>query len=202
MRIIRVILSGIRRESHLQEVIVSMPPWLVKCILKVIRPLFLVEKGHKKILCGITRPTHFNGVTTVVAKLFNAVKPHLAIFGEKDFQQLVVINRMVFDLNMDLEVIGMPIVREKDGLAMSSRNKYLTPDERKEALGLSQSLFEVKKMFEAGERNAAVLIDFVREKISSGRSGKIDYIKICDVVNIEDCSVIENDSVMALAVCF
>jgi len=160
-----------------------------------------VEKVTKN-LCGITRPTHFNGVTTVVAKLFNAVKPHLAIFGEKDFQQLAVINRMVLDLNMDLEVIGMPILREKDGLAMSSRNKYLTPEERKEALGLSQSLFEVKKMFEAGERNAAVLIDFVRGKISSGGSGKIDYIKICDVVNIEDCSVIEDDSVMALAVYF
>ncbi len=160
-----------------------------------------VEKVTKN-LCGITRPTHFNGVTTVVAKLFNAVKPHLAIFGEKDFQQLAVINRMVLDLNMDIEVIGMPIVREKDGLAMSSRNKYLTPDERKEALCLSQSLFEVKKMFEAGERNAAVLIDFARGKISSGGTGKIDYIKICDVMNVEDCSVIENDSVMALAVYF
>ena len=94
-----------------------------------------------KNLCGITRPAHFNGVTTVVAKLFQAVKPHLAIFGEKDFQQLIVIKRMVLDLNMDIDVIGLPIVREADGLAMSSRNKYLTPDERTAALGLSQSLF-------------------------------------------------------------
>jgi pantoate--beta-alanine ligase len=155
-----------------------------------------------KNLCGITRPTHFNGVTTVVAKLFNAVKPHLSIFGEKDFQQLIVIKRMVLDLNMDIDVVGMPIVREEDGLAMSSRNKYLTPDERTAALCLSQSLFEVKKMFEAGERSAEVLIGHVKNTICSKGTGKIDYIKICDVVNLEDCSVIERDSVMALAVYF
>jgi pantoate--beta-alanine ligase len=155
-----------------------------------------------KNLCGTTRPTHFNGVTTVVAKLFNAVKPHLSIFGEKDFQQLIVIKRMVFDLNMDIDVIGMPIVREEDGLAMSSRNKYLTPDERMAALCLSQSLFEAKKMFEAGERSAEVLIDHVKNIICSKGTGKIDYIKICDVVNLEDCFFIEKDSVMALAVYF
>jgi pantoate--beta-alanine ligase len=155
-----------------------------------------------KNLCGITRPTHFNGVTTVVAKLFNAVKPNLSIFGEKDFQQLVVIKRMVRDLNMDIDVIGMPIVREEDGLAMSSRNKYLTPDERTAALRLSQSLFEVKKMFEAGEKRADVLIDHVKNIICSKGTGKIDYIKISDVVNLENCSLIEKDSVMALAVYF
>lgn len=155
-----------------------------------------------KNLCGITRPAHFNGVTTVVAKLFQAVKPHLAIFGEKDFQQLIVIKRMVLDLNMDIDVIGLPIVREADGLAMSSRNKYLTPDERTAALGLSQSLFEAKEMFDAGERSAEVLIDHVKNAIGSKGTGKIDYIKICDVVNLEDCSVIETDSVMALAVYF
>jgi len=155
-----------------------------------------------KNLCGITRPTHFNGVTTIVAKLFNAVKPHLSIFGEKDFQQLVVIKRMVLDLNMDVDVVGMPIVREEDGLAMSSRNKYLTPDERTAALCLSQSLFEVKKIFEAGERSSEVLIGHVKNTICSKGTGKIDYIKICDVVNLEDCSVIERDSVMALAVYF
>ncbi len=160
-----------------------------------------VDRVTKK-LCGITRPTHFNGVTTVVTKLFNAVKPHLSIFGEKDFQQLVVIKRMVCDLNMDIDVIGMPIVREVDGLAMSSRNKYLTPDERTSALCLSKSLFEAKKMFETGERNAEVLIDHVKSTISSEKTGKIDYIKICDFVNLEDCSVIERDSVMALAVYF
>ena len=155
-----------------------------------------------KNLCGITRPTHFNGVTTIVAKLFNAVKPHLSIFGEKDFQQLVVIKRMVLDLNMDVDVIGMPIVREEDGLAMSSRNKYLTPDERTAALRLSQSLFEAKKMFEAGERSAAVLIEHVKNRICSEGTGKIDYVKICDVVNLEDCFLLEKDSVMALAVYF
>jgi pantoate--beta-alanine ligase len=155
-----------------------------------------------KNLCGITRPTHFNGVATVVAKLFNAVKPQLSIFGEKDFQQLVVIKRMILDLNMDVDVVGMPIVREEDGLAMSSRNKYLTPDERTAALCLSRSLFEVKKMFEAGERSAEVLIGHIKNTICSKGTGKIDYIKICDVVNLEDCSVIERDSVMASAVYF
>ena len=155
-----------------------------------------------KNLCGITRPTHFNGVTTIVAKLFNAVKPHLSIFGEKDFQQLVVIKRMVLDLNMDVDVIGMLIVREEDGLAMSSRNKYLTPDERTAALRLSQSLFEAKKMFEDGERSAAVLIEHVKNRICSEGTGKIDYVKICDVVNLEDCFLLEKDSVMALAVYF
>ena len=160
-----------------------------------------VDKATKN-LCGLTRPTHFNGVTTVVAKLFNSVKPHLSIFGEKDFQQLIVIKRMVLDLNMDIDVIGMPIVREEDGLAMSSRNKYLTPDERTAALCLSQSLFEAKKMFEAEERSAEVLIDHVKNTICSKGTGKIDYIKICDVVNLEDCSFIETDSVMALAVYF
>jgi pantoate--beta-alanine ligase len=160
-----------------------------------------VERVTKN-LCGITRPTHFNGVTTVVAKLFNAVKPHLSIFGEKDFQQLIVIKRMVLDLNMVIDVVGVPIVREEDGLAMSSRNKYLNPDERTAALCLSQSLFEAKKMFEAGERSAEILIDHVKNIICSKKTGKIDYIKICDVVNLEDCSVIERDSVMALAVYF
>jgi len=160
-----------------------------------------VDKVTKN-LCGITRLTHFNGVTTVVAKLFHAVKPHLAIFGEKDFQQLIVIKRMVLDLNMDVDVVGMPIVREKDGLAMSSRNKYLTPEERIAALCLSRSLFEVKEMFAAEERSAEVLINHVKDKITSDGTGKIDYIKICDVVALEDCSVIDSDSVMALAVYF
>ena len=104
--------------------------------------------------------------------------------------------------DMDIDVVGMPIVREEDGLAMSSRNKYLTPDERTVALCLSQSLFEVKKMFEAGERSAEVLIGHVKNIMCSKGTGKIDYIKICDVVNLEDCSVIERDSVMALAVYF
>lgn len=153
-------------------------------------------------LCGIARPTHFNGVTTVVTKLFNAVKPHTAIFGEKDFQQLMVIRRMVLDLNMDIAVIGMPIVRETDGLAMSSRNKYLTPAERTAALRLSQSLFEAKEMVLAGEKNADTLIDHVRRSIESTGMGRIDYVKICDTVTLEDCDKIDGGAVMALAVHF
>jgi len=153
-------------------------------------------------LCGLTRPTHFDGVTTVVAKLFNAVTPHVAVFGEKDFQQLRVIKQMVQDLNMDIDVVGMPIVREADGLAMSSRNRYLSPEERKAALSLSQSLFEAREMVLSGEKNTAVLENHVRGKIESTGMGRIDYVKVCDTLTLQDCSRIEDEAVMALAIYF
>ena len=117
-------------------------------------------------LCGLSRPEHFRGVATVCAKLFNIVKPHAAIFGKKDFQQLAVIKRMVKDLNMDLEIIGMPTVREPDGLAMSSRNSYLKGDERESALSLSRSLKRAEEMYENGERNAGRIIKEVRRCIN------------------------------------
>ncbi len=151
-------------------------------------------------LCGLSRPGHFRGVATVCAKLFNLVKPHVAVFGKKDFQQLVVIKRMVADLNMDLEILGLDTVREPDGLAMSSRNTYLKPEERESALSLSRGLNMAKKMYEQGERDATVIIDAVSRFISGHPHAKIDYVKICDTSTMKDVTRLEGESVMALAV--
>jgi pantoate--beta-alanine ligase len=153
-------------------------------------------------LCGIVRPTHFEGVTTVVTKLFNATKAHVAVFGEKDFQQLQVIRRMVRDLDVDIEIIGAPIVREPDGIAMSSRNKYLSAEERTAALVLSRSLFELQDMCAQGERDALKLSLHVWQNISADPLAKIDYIKVCDLETLEDVTHIRRDAVVALAVFF
>jgi pantoate--beta-alanine ligase len=153
-----------------------------------------------KNLCGISRPGHFRGVTTVVAKLFNIVKPHLAFFGQKDYQQLIAIKRMVGDLNMDIEVIGTPTVRENDGLAMSSRNTYLNPQQRKEATNLSRALHRGEELFHQGERSAAVILNRVRGIIEEGKSAAIDYAKICDAHTLEDIEEIKGEAVIAVAV--
>jgi len=153
-----------------------------------------------KNLCGITRPTHFRGVTTVVCKLFNIVKPHLAIFGEKDFQQLVTISQMVSDLNLDIEIVGMPIYREEDGLAMSSRNKYLNSDERKAALSLSRSLRHGLDLFQQGERRTEKIIMEVKSIIEAEELVQIDYVKICDTKTLRDIEQIDQEAVLALAV--
>lgn len=151
-------------------------------------------------LCGLSRPTHFRGVTTVVCKLFNIVKPHLAIFGEKDFQQLVTIRRMVVDLNLEVEIVGMPTYREEDGLAMSSRNQYLSPDERKAACCLSRSLRKAQELFERGERNAERMVKEVRKIIETEKLATIDYVKICDSNTLKDLEYIDQEAVVALAV--
>jgi pantoate--beta-alanine ligase len=151
-------------------------------------------------LCGISRPGHFRGVTTIVAKLFNIVKPHLALFGQKDYQQLVTIKRMVEDLNMDIEIIGVPTVRERDGLAMSSRNTYLSPKKRKEAAKLYRALREGEELFRQSERNAAVILTTVREIIEEAKPTTIDYIKICDAHTLEDIEEIKNEAIIAVAV--
>jgi pantoate--beta-alanine ligase len=151
-------------------------------------------------LCGASRPGHFRGVTTVVCKLFHIVKPHLAIFGQKDYQQVCAIQQMVEDLNMDIEVIGRPTVREADGLAMSSRNVYLSPEERVSARSLSRSLKEAQILFQAGERKTDVFLNQALSLIKQHPDIRIDYIKICHPITLEDSAVIEEKGVLALAV--
>jgi pantoate--beta-alanine ligase len=158
-----------------------------------------VEKVTRN-LCGLTRPGHFRGVTTVCCKLFNIVKPHVCVFGKKDFQQFITIKRMVADLNIDLEIIGLPTVREADGLAMSSRNVYLKENERPSALGLVKSLKSAQKLYDAGERKSSFIINEVTKLIESAPYIDIEYIKICDAATLDDIDEITGEAVMALAV--
>lgn len=150
-------------------------------------------------LCGAARPGHFRGVTTVVAKLFNIVKPHVALFGKKDFQQLTVIRRMVADLNMDIAIVGMPIVREADGLALSSRNAYLSPEERSRALCLSRALAAVGALFTEGERSVAVLRTKALDVINEA-AGIIDYVDFRHRESLEAVAAADEDTLVALAV--
>ena len=151
-------------------------------------------------LCGLYRPGHFQGVTTVVAKLFNIAKPHIAVFGQKDFQQLTVITKMVKDLNMDIQVVGMPTYREPDGLAMSSRNTYLSGAERKSALALKKSLDFASGMYDRGERDAARIKAAVEETILSHPHTVIDYVTVCDPVTLEEVETLTGETLIALAV--
>jgi pantoate--beta-alanine ligase len=151
-------------------------------------------------LCGLSRPVFFTGVATVVSKLFNIVRPHIAVFGEKDYQQLLVIRRMVQDLNFNTEIIGAPIVREKDGLAMSSRNAYLTPDQRPAALTLYRSLLLARKRVENGERNTARILKEARDLITAQPETDIDYLSICDPETLIDVERVDRPALMALAV--
>jgi len=153
-----------------------------------------------KHLCGLSRPTHFKGVSTVVTKLFNAVKPHFAIFGQKDYQQLIIIKRMVIDLNFDTEIIGFPIVRETDGLALSSRNAHLTDEQRPAALTLFKSLKKAEELVENGINDPATIIDAASNLILSYPETSIDYIKICDTKTLEEMVIIDREALMAIAV--
>ena len=151
-------------------------------------------------LCGKTRPIHFRGVQTVVLKLFHIVTPDRAYFGQKDAQQLAVIKRMVKDLNVDTEIIGCPIIREEDGLAKSSRNTYLSPEERKAALVLSRSVFLGEKMVKEGERDCKKVIVAMTEEIEKEPLAKIDYVKIVDLSTMQQIDTIEHGILAAMAV--
>lgn len=161
---------------------------------------YVMVEGLSDKLCGCSRPTHFRGVATVVLKLFHQVKPHRAYFGEKDYQQLTIIRRMVRDLDLDIEIKGMPTVRESDGLAMSSRNAYLDSEERISALSLSRSLERARDRVLQGERSAGALREELRGIIEGEQNTQIDYIAICHPQTLEDLETIENRALVALAV--
>ncbi len=153
-----------------------------------------VEEAQK-FLCGLSRPGHFKGVATVVVKLFNIVKPDVAGFGEKDFQQLVIVKRAVRDLNLDIEIVSVPTVREDTGLAISSRNEYLSEEEKQRAVAISLVLFRMKRLFESGIRRSAEILKDGRDFLA-GEGIDVDYLEIC---NPETLVPIENPSRGSLA---
>lgn len=151
-------------------------------------------------LCGKSRPTHFRGVCTVVSKLFNIVNPDKAYFGQKDAQQLSIIKQMVTDLNFDIEIVSCPIVREADGLAKSSRNTYLSKEERQASTIINKSLKKAKTLIKSGERDSKHVIDFIKNEINKEPLAKIDYVSIVDNNTIKNIKTIEDGSLIAVAV--
>ena len=154
------------------------------------------------VLCGASRPIHFRGVTTIVAKLFNIVQPDIAIFGQKDAQQAIIIKQMVKDLNFPIKIIIAPIIREKDGLAMSSRNKYLSSEEREQAAVINRALTEAYKKVQSGVRNAKDIENLIRRIVNEATLGKIEYIKIVDDSTLKNVESIEAGTFAAVAVFF
>lgn len=153
----------------------------------------------QKPLCGQYRPGHFKGVATVVLKLFNIVKPDIAVFGEKDYQQLQIIKKMVRDLHLEIEIVGMPIIREQDGLALSSRNAYLSKVERKRALALSKSLGEIKKSFNEGTHNSDQLVQLGLKILTESQIEDIDYLEIRDSNTLEIKEFANKGDIIAVA---
>jgi len=160
---------------------------------------YVTVEGLTSGLCGASRPTHFRGVTTVVAKLFNMVQPDRAYFGEKDYQQLQVIRRMTRDLDFPVEIVPCPIVREPDGLALSSRNRYLTPEQRAAALSLSRGLHAAREAFEAGERNAGALIRRARQGMEAEPLLRIDYVELVDAESLTPVEKLDLPALLAVA---
>jgi pantoate--beta-alanine ligase len=161
---------------------------------------YVEVKELQEHLCGHFRPGHFRGVATVVLKLFNIVKPQVALFGEKDYQQLKIIQRMVKDLNLEVEVIGYPIVREKDGLALSSRNVYLLMNERNSASQVSKALREIKRKFDMGCRNTNLMVEFGKKILEETGINDIDYLEICDPETLESKELAGRGDLLAVAV--
>jgi pantoate--beta-alanine ligase len=160
---------------------------------------FVTVEDLSQPMCGATRPGHFRGVATVVLKLFHQVLPHLAIFGEKDYQQLAVIKRMVADLNVPVEVVGRPIVREADGLAMSSRNSYLSPEERHSALGLFQALTRSRNLAASGETRADEILTEVKQMLSQNPNTRLDYAVLVDPDTLNHVDNIRGSARLAVA---
>lgn len=156
--------------------------------------------GLSQELCGKSRPTHFSGVCLVVSKLFHIISPDTSYFGEKDAQQLAIIRQMVLDLNMDVKIIGCPIVREEDGLALSSRNSYLQPDERKAALILSKALAESRKLLENGEENANIIRETLANVVATEPLGTLDYGEVVDSLSLQPVEKVVDSVLIALAV--
>jgi pantoate--beta-alanine ligase len=162
--------------------------------------VFVEETRLSRGLCGAARPGHFKGVTSVVCKLFNIIQPDFAVFGQKDAQQVRVIDRMVRDLNIPVEIRTAPIVREPDGLAMSSRNTYLSPEERSQALCLSKTISLAEKLHSGGELRASTIESAMRELIESYSMAQIDYVEIVDSGSLEPVEKIEAPTLVAIAV--
>jgi len=162
---------------------------------------FVEVRELQQPLCGASRPGHFAGVATIVTKLFHITNPHLAVFGEKDYQQLAVIRRMVRDLDMGIEIVGVPIVRESDGLALSSRNAYLSADQRRTALSLSKGLAAAEAAVKTGERDAAKILAAARAPIEAeGDKARIDYVELRDADELSAVTTLSRPAVLAMAV--
>jgi pantoate--beta-alanine ligase len=159
---------------------------------------FVEVRELSQPLCGRSRPGHFTGVATIVAKLFNLVRPHVALFGQKDYQQLVIIRRLVRDMDFDIEIVGMPIVREADGLAMSSRNAYLTAADRRRALCLSRGLEAARARVAAGERDAGVIVAAARRLIADA-ADRIDYLELRQADTLVPVERLDAPAVLAVA---
>jgi pantoate--beta-alanine ligase len=161
---------------------------------------YVTVEGLSRGLCGASRPGHFRGVATVVLKLLNQVQPHLAVFGEKDYQQLQVIRRLVKDLDVPVEIVGRPIVREEDGLAMSSRNTYLSPEERAAALCLFRAIKAARELVLSGAKSRESVLEAVKGMISATPHTNIDYVALVDPETLEEVAMIQDEARLALAV--
>jgi len=166
------------------------------------RSVFVEETALSRMLCGKSRPGHFRGVCTVVAKLFNILTPEAAVFGEKDFQQLTIIRRMVRDLNFRIDIVAVPTIREEDGLAYSSRNRYLNAEERKEAGVLRKALLRGAEISRGGETSTARVVSAVRETIAQAPLARIEYVDLVDAESLQPLEVMRVNSLLALAVFF